>query len=285
MRSSPCASRLRASCTMLLGLLRLAHDGLALLVVERARLGQADAARVAVEQPHLQPRLGGGDLLGHRGLGGVELARGLGEAAGLHHAHEHLHGQQSVHAADARPVIPPWNSRYGRGAAFCHGARLPTVEATSTRRLDMAKMTAAQAAVLVMEKEGVTQAFGVPGAAINPLYSALRKQGTHRAHPGAPRRRRLAHGRGLHPRRRRQHRRVHRHLGAGRHRHDHRACTRPGPIRFPSSASPARRRARGCTRKTSRRSTSSRSPSRSPSGRSRCASPARCRRCSSRPST
>ena len=38
----------------------------------------------------------------------------------------------------------------------------------------MAKMTAAQAAVLVMEKEGVTQAFGVPGAAINPLYAALR---------------------------------------------------------------------------------------------------------------
>ncbi|GAA4335538.1 glyoxylate carboligase [Variovorax defluvii] len=42
----------------------------------------------------------------------------------------------------------------------------------------MAKMTAAQAAVLVMEREGVTQAFGVPGAAINPLYSALRKQGS-----------------------------------------------------------------------------------------------------------
>src|SRR6185369_8916192 len=42
----------------------------------------------------------------------------------------------------------------------------------------MARMTAAQAAVWVMEKEGITQAFGVPGAAINPLYSALRKQGT-----------------------------------------------------------------------------------------------------------
>src|ERR1700742_912578 len=41
----------------------------------------------------------------------------------------------------------------------------------------MAKMTAAQAAVLVMEKEGITQAFGIPGAAINPLYSALRKRG------------------------------------------------------------------------------------------------------------
>ena len=33
----------------------------------------------------------------------------------------------------------------------------------------MARMTAAQAAVYVMEKEGVEQAFGVPGAAINPL--------------------------------------------------------------------------------------------------------------------
>ncbi|SFC58718.1 tartronate-semialdehyde synthase [Polaromonas sp. OV174] len=40
----------------------------------------------------------------------------------------------------------------------------------------MAKMKAAMAAVLVMEKEGVTQAFGVPGAAINPLYSQLRER-------------------------------------------------------------------------------------------------------------
>jgi tartronate-semialdehyde synthase len=42
----------------------------------------------------------------------------------------------------------------------------------------MPKMTAAQAAVWVMQKEGVTQAFGVPGAAINPLYAALKIQGT-----------------------------------------------------------------------------------------------------------
>jgi tartronate-semialdehyde synthase len=41
----------------------------------------------------------------------------------------------------------------------------------------MAKMKAAMAAVLVMEKEGVSQAFGVPGAAINPLYAALREHG------------------------------------------------------------------------------------------------------------
>jgi tartronate-semialdehyde synthase len=44
----------------------------------------------------------------------------------------------------------------------------------------MAKMTAAEAAVRVMEKEGVTTAFGVPGAAINPLYAGLRKAGTIR---------------------------------------------------------------------------------------------------------
>ncbi len=41
----------------------------------------------------------------------------------------------------------------------------------------MARMTAAQAAVYVMEKEGIELAFGVPGAAINPLYSAIRKHG------------------------------------------------------------------------------------------------------------
>jgi tartronate-semialdehyde synthase len=40
----------------------------------------------------------------------------------------------------------------------------------------MAKMTAAEAAVYVMEKEGISVAFGVPGAAINPLYAALRKR-------------------------------------------------------------------------------------------------------------
>jgi tartronate-semialdehyde synthase len=42
----------------------------------------------------------------------------------------------------------------------------------------MAKMTAAQAAAWVLEKEGVTQVFGVPGAAINPFYAAMKKQGT-----------------------------------------------------------------------------------------------------------
>ena len=40
----------------------------------------------------------------------------------------------------------------------------------------MAKMKAAMAAVLVLEKEGITQAFGVPGAAINPFYAQLRER-------------------------------------------------------------------------------------------------------------
>ena len=44
----------------------------------------------------------------------------------------------------------------------------------------MSKMTAVQAAVRVLEKEGVTVAFGVPGAAINPFYAALREHGNIR---------------------------------------------------------------------------------------------------------
>ncbi|TIW17238.1 MAG: glyoxylate carboligase, partial [Mesorhizobium sp.] len=44
----------------------------------------------------------------------------------------------------------------------------------------MARMRAVDAAVLVLEREGITNAFGVPGAAINPLYSALRARGTIR---------------------------------------------------------------------------------------------------------
>ncbi|WP_034273421.1 glyoxylate carboligase [Haloechinothrix halophila] len=41
----------------------------------------------------------------------------------------------------------------------------------------MARMTAARAAVEVLKAEGVTTAFGVPGAAINPFYAAMRDSG------------------------------------------------------------------------------------------------------------
>ncbi len=44
----------------------------------------------------------------------------------------------------------------------------------------MAKMRAVDAAVRVLEKEGINCAFGVPGAAINPFYSAMKARGSIR---------------------------------------------------------------------------------------------------------
>ncbi len=44
----------------------------------------------------------------------------------------------------------------------------------------MARMRAVDAAVRVLEKEGISCAFGVPGAAINPFYSALKARGSIR---------------------------------------------------------------------------------------------------------
>ncbi len=44
----------------------------------------------------------------------------------------------------------------------------------------MARMKAAEAAVIVLEKEGVRDVFGVPGAAINPFYAAMRGRNSMR---------------------------------------------------------------------------------------------------------
>ena len=41
----------------------------------------------------------------------------------------------------------------------------------------MVRMRAVDAAVAILEKEGATQAFGLPGAAINPFYDAMRRHG------------------------------------------------------------------------------------------------------------
>jgi len=41
----------------------------------------------------------------------------------------------------------------------------------------MARMTAAQAAVEILKAEGVTNVFGLPGAAINPFYKAMKTSG------------------------------------------------------------------------------------------------------------
>ncbi|HEY7049078.1 MAG TPA: glyoxylate carboligase [Jatrophihabitantaceae bacterium] len=44
----------------------------------------------------------------------------------------------------------------------------------------MARMTAAQAAVEILKREGVSHVFGLPGAAINPFYNAMRlNRGLH----------------------------------------------------------------------------------------------------------
>src|SRR6476619_1066291 len=48
----------------------------------------------------------------------------------------------------------------------------------------MARMTAADAAVAILRAEGVTHAFGVPGAAINPFYAAMRRDGFTRTRAG-----------------------------------------------------------------------------------------------------
>lgn len=42
----------------------------------------------------------------------------------------------------------------------------------------MAKMRAVDAAIAILRREGVTTAFGVPGAAINPFYSAMKNDGS-----------------------------------------------------------------------------------------------------------
>jgi len=42
----------------------------------------------------------------------------------------------------------------------------------------MARMRAVDAAVLILEREGINRAFGVPGAAINPLYNAMLRRET-----------------------------------------------------------------------------------------------------------
>ena len=41
----------------------------------------------------------------------------------------------------------------------------------------MTRMRAVDAIVLILEKEGATETFGLPGAAINPLYSAMKAHG------------------------------------------------------------------------------------------------------------
>lgn len=133
----------------------------------------------------------------------------------------------------------------------------------------MARMRAIEAAVLVMRREGVDTAFGVPGAAINPMYAALKKIGG------------IDHV-------------LARHVEGASHMAEGYTRTKAGNIgvcigtsgpagtdmitglysasadSIPILCITGQARARACTRKTSRRSTSPASPRRWPSGRPPC---------------
>ena len=115
----------------------------------------------------------------------------------------------------------------------------------------MPRMTTADAAVAILRREGITDVFGLPGAAINPFYAAMRRDGGIR-HTLA------------------------RHVEGASHMAEGYTRARAGnigvcvgtsgpagtdmltglysarPTRSRSCASPARRRWPGCTRRTSR---------------------------------
>lgn len=147
----------------------------------------------------------------------------------------------------------------------------------------MAKMKAIEAAVKVLEKEGVSVTFGVPGAAINPLYAAMKEHGGI-GHILARNGRRQPHGAEGYTRA------VAGNIGvcigtSGPAGTDmitglYSASADSIPILCITGQAP---RVPACTRRTSRRWTSPRSPSRSPSGPPRCWSRPRCRAPSSRP--
>ena len=89
--------------------------------------------------------------------------------------------------------------------------------------MTMTKMRAVDAAVRILEKEGIDCAFGVPGAAINPFYSALKARGSVRHILARHVEGASPYGGRLYPRRAWEYRRLHRHLRTGWDGHDHRS--------------------------------------------------------------
>jgi hypothetical protein len=79
------------------GGLDLVRDGLALVVVQRADFGRADAACRAVQEARAEPRFHSGHSLGGGGLRDAELGRGFREAAALDDADEEGDGSDAVH--------------------------------------------------------------------------------------------------------------------------------------------------------------------------------------------
>src|SRR5262249_13620743 len=72
--------------------------------------------------------------------------------------------------------------RLATSAIVCFDRSLPACASRNKQNGEaqggtMAKMRAIEAGVEVLRREGVTVAFGLPGAAINPLYAAMRTIG------------------------------------------------------------------------------------------------------------
>ncbi|PRD18643.1 UNVERIFIED_CONTAM: gcl, partial [Trichonephila clavipes] len=140
-----------------------------------AEVGQLQAARGAVHQLDAEMALQGIQAPPHHHGGHAFAERGGGKAAVVGDQHETTDKGMAVHSilqisTELKyPTIPSF--RYSRHP--CSQEEKPPTR----RTMVMARMRAIEAAVLVMRREGVDTAFGVPGAAINPLYAALKKLG------------------------------------------------------------------------------------------------------------
>jgi hypothetical protein len=84
-------------------LLQFAQDRLAFLVIKRADLGDADPARVPVEEARPELPLERGHVLRDCRLGEAEIARGFREAACLDRPGEDLDAGQPVQRASKAP--------------------------------------------------------------------------------------------------------------------------------------------------------------------------------------
>ena len=76
----------------------LGQDAPAALVVFAPLVGECDAPRGAVEEPHVELGFERGEPADHRGQRGVQRFSRSGEAAALDDADEGFHGAQLVHA-------------------------------------------------------------------------------------------------------------------------------------------------------------------------------------------
>src|SRR6266403_6218760 len=92
----PARSRVRVAYG-LLGFLEIGQQPRAALVIGAARLGEADLARRAVQQPRSQPFLEFLHMLADHAGGNAEPRRCAGEAGALHHLGKDPHIVEPVH--------------------------------------------------------------------------------------------------------------------------------------------------------------------------------------------